>query len=62
MSKTYKPGQPAPVSGQYGVVGPQGGKTPGEITAIKGKPLPPSPKAGQGYVIKDPTHNQSGDR
>lgn len=35
----YKPGQKAPASGQYGVVGPKGGKTGTEITATKGETL-----------------------
>ena len=33
---TYKPGQKAPVSGQYGVVGPRGGMTGTEVTVTKG--------------------------
>ena len=33
-----KPGQPAPKSGQYEQVGPKGGKTGHEITAVKGEP------------------------
>jgi len=28
MSKTYKPGERAPRSGQYQVIGPRGGKGP----------------------------------
>ena len=55
-----KPGNKAPASGQYGIVGPRGGKTKQEITAVKGKPMPPTPKAGQGYVMNDPTNNKSG--
>ena len=48
MSKapTYKPGQKAPASGQYGVVGPKGGKTGTEVTATKGERLPPTQKSG----------------
>ena len=34
-----KPGQKAPASGQYGVIGPRGGKTNHEVTAVKGKPI-----------------------
>jgi hypothetical protein len=51
----YKPGRPAPVSGQYPVLGPRGGSTGQEVTAIKGRPLPPTPKAGMGYGRPDPT-------
>lgn len=58
----YRPGQSAPISGQYGVLGPRGGSTGTEITAIQGKPLPPSPKPGQSYVPVDPTKNGSGRR
>lgn len=58
--KIYKPGQDAPVSGQYGEVGPRGGPTGKEITSEKGNPLPPTSKPGQGYVVNDPTKNKSG--
>lgn len=55
-----KPGKKAPASGQYGIVGPRGGKTSNEVTAVKGKTMPPTPKTGQGYVLNDPTKNKSG--
>jgi hypothetical protein len=62
MSKPIlKPGQSTPASGQYVVVGPKGGNTGEEITSVQGKPLPPTPKPGQGFVLVDPTHNGSGD-
>ena len=48
--KVQKPGASAPASGQYAVVGPKGGKTGNEVTAVEGKPLPPTPKPGQGFV------------
>ncbi len=55
---TGKPGQKAPVSGQYGIVGPRGGKTGTEITVSKGETLPPTPKPGQSFVLVDKTkHN-----
>lgn len=60
MRKIFKPGQSAPLSGQYEVVGPRGGSTGSEVTAIKGKPLPPTPKPGQAFVPVDPTKNKSG--
>ena len=56
---TYKPGQKAPVSGQYGVVGPKGGKTGSEVTVTKGETLPPPPKPGQGFVLVDKTKHKS---
>lgn len=40
---TYKPGQKAPVSGQYVIVGPKGGKTESEVTVSEGETLPPAP-------------------
>ena len=53
MSKTQKPGTPAPKSGQY--------KNPGtgtEVTGVQGKPLPPTPRPGQGYTLVDPTKHK----
>jgi hypothetical protein len=55
---TYRPGQPAPASGQYPVVGPRGGETGVEVTAIKGRPLPPTPKSGMGYGSPDKTKHK----
>jgi hypothetical protein len=54
-SKSYRPGQSAPKSGQYEIVGPRGGGTGKERTVVRGEPLPPTPKAGQQYVLVDPT-------
>jgi hypothetical protein len=61
MSKKsgLKPGETAPSSAQYQRIGPRGGKGP-EITAIKGKVLPPSPVKGATYKIVDRTKNKSG--
>ena len=60
MSKQppLKPGNTAPVSGQYGVVGPRGGKTNQEVTSTKGRTLPPTQKPGQGYVLNDATKHK----
>lgn len=60
MSKSYKPGQSAPRSGQYGLVGPRGGQTGTERTVVRGEPLPPTPKPGMTYVLTDPTKNGAG--
>ena len=60
MSKTYKPGEIAERSGQYGIVGPRGGDTGAERTVTRGEPLPPTPAPGQRYVMVDPTKNGSG--
>lgn len=53
-----RPGHQTPASGQYAVVGPKGGKTNTEVTSVEGKPLPPTPKPGQGYVLVDPTQHK----
>jgi hypothetical protein len=59
-SKSLKPGQKAPVSGQYEVIGPRGGRTGTERTVVRGEPLPPTPASGQGYRVADPTKNGAG--
>ncbi|MFA4936977.1 MAG: YjzC family protein [Patescibacteria group bacterium] len=46
MKHTYKPGETTPRSGQYEKIGPRGGETGEEITAVKGKTFPPSEKFG----------------
>jgi hypothetical protein len=49
----HKPGTPAPKSGQY--------KRPGsktEITAVKGKPLPPTSRPGGSWQLVDPTKHK----
>lgn len=48
--KKLSPGDIAPESGQYRVVGENR-----EITAVKGKPLPPGRKKGTIYVLADKT-------
>jgi len=55
MAKTYKPGEEAPRSGQYEMVGPRGGLTGTERTVVRGEPLPPTKGPGQTYVLVDPT-------
>lgn len=57
-SKTARPGQPCPVSGQYAVVGPRGGRVPGEVTSTYGKPMPPTPRPNQHYVLVDATQHR----
>lgn len=59
MGRSLKPGQPAPRSGQYGVQGPRGGNTGREVTAVQGRPLPPTQKPGQTYILVDPTKHKS---
>lgn len=53
--KEYRPGEKAPVSGQYGIKG-----TGTERTVVKGEPLPPTPKPNQKYVVTDPSKNGAG--
>jgi len=62
MSKqTYKPGQIAPASAQVEIVGPRGGRIAGEErTVVRGDRLPPTPQAGQRYIIADRTNNGAG--
>lgn len=52
-----KPGQTAPVSGQYQKIGPRGGKGV-EVTSVKGEPLPPTPVKGTTYKLVDPTKHK----
>ena len=55
-----KPGQSAPRSGQYEIVGPRGGRTGEERTVTRNEPMPPTPKPNQGYHLADPTKNGTG--
>ncbi len=50
-----KPGQIAPVSGQYR---PKGGGA--EITLPKGHKVPPGPRPGVEFILVDGTKNKSG--
>ena len=50
-----KPGEHAPRSGQYEIVGPRGGRTGIERTVVGGEPLPPTLQSGQRYILVDPT-------
>lgn len=52
---SFRPGEIAPRSGQYEIVGPQGRETGQERTLVRGKRFPPTPEPGQGYVLRDPT-------
>lgn len=53
--KTLKPGEKVQTSGQYGIIGPRGGKTGKERTLVKNEPAPPTPKPGEKYVLVDKT-------
>jgi hypothetical protein len=52
---TVKPGQDVPRSGQYIVKGSSGKK---EVTLVKDKPAPPTPKKGQEFKLVDPTKHK----
>jgi hypothetical protein len=61
-AKVLRPGQMAPMSGEYELVGPRGGKIGKERLIVRGQPLPPAPKSGSAtlrtksgsYVITSP--------
>lgn len=55
---TIKPGQTVPNSGQY--VPSTGNPKGNEVTLVKDKTAPPTPKPGQEWVLVDPSDNQSG--
>ena len=60
MTKTYKPGTPAPKSGIYEQVGPRGGRTGEQADSTKGNPLPPTDRQGQEWTLVTPAHHKSG--
>lgn len=51
--KALPPGTKAPASGQY-----KNTTTRTEVTVTRGEPLPPTPKAGQRYVLEDRTKHK----
>lgn len=53
-----RPGDRTPVSGQYPVVGPRGGKTGREVTSVEGRPLPPTQRSGETYGKPDATKHK----
>ena len=57
MPDRLRPGERAPRSGQYEIIGPRGGRTGDERTVTRQEPLPPTPKPGQRYEIVDPTRH-----
>jgi len=50
-----KPGTPAPESGLYEIVGPKGGHTGEKVVSVEGRPLPPTDKPGQGFILDEPS-------
>ena len=57
--KRFRPGEVAPASGQYQVIGPNGHRK-GEVTVVKGEPFPPQQERGCTYELVDPSDNKSG--
>ncbi len=60
MTKKLAPGESAPASGLYELIGPRGGHTGKERTVVKGEALPPTPKPGMTYRIAARAHNKAG--
>jgi hypothetical protein len=58
MTKTSKPGQTIPRSGLYDIIGPRGGDTGKQITAVKGKTFPPQKRDGITYRLTDPAKHK----
>jgi len=55
---TLKPGQKAPVSGQYGLTGARGAPAKREATIVKREPAPPTPKPNMTWKLVDPTKHK----
>ncbi len=51
--KRFSPGTPVPTSGQY-----KNTSTGTEVTSVRGERLPPTPGAGQKYVLVDITKHK----
>ena len=60
-NKGTKPGAAAPTSGQYRPASSTGKVVPGskETTAVEGKPMPPTSRPGQSWVLVDKTKHKS---
>ena len=58
MKKIVSPGEKVDVSGQYKIKGPRGGISSNEITLIKGKTTPPTPKPNQKMILVDKTKHK----
>jgi hypothetical protein len=64
QTKTLRPGQRASVSGEHELIRPRGSDFGKELSAVRGKPLPPAPRSEHtlrtksgGYVIKSPVQS-----
>ena len=59
MRKGLPPGKPAPRSGIYEQVGRRGGRTGEQADSTRGKPLPPTEKPGNTWVLVDTAKHKS---
>jgi transcriptional regulator with XRE-family HTH domain len=59
MKGYLRPGQIAPRSGQYQLIGPRGGRGK-EITVVKGEALPPTPREKMTYIMVGSKKSKSG--
>jgi hypothetical protein len=59
MSKGLTPGTPTPRSGIYEQVGPRGGRTGEQADSTRGKPLPPTEKPGNTWILVDPAKHKT---
>jgi len=51
IKTSHRPGEYAPRTGRYEIIGPKGART-GNIREIsRGEPLPPTPKPGQRFIL-----------
>jgi hypothetical protein len=57
MAKTPKPRRTAPQSDDYEIRGARGGDAGTQRTAMRGKPLLPTPKSGQGDTRHRSAHH-----
>lgn len=55
--RIYNPGEKAPRSGQYLIIGVRGGDTGIQRTVARGAPFPPTPKPGQGFIFFSTTRD-----
>ena len=58
MSRALRPGAEVPRSGQYEKITAAGRPTGDEVTATRGKRLPPTPKPGMTYRLVDATRHK----
>ena len=55
----FTPGQTAPKSGEWAIIGPRGGRGP-ERTLTKGATFPPTPVKGSTYQLARAAKNGAG--